>query len=80
VPGTASQQHVRKAGETVTIRQREFDVLCAEVDAGRLTEAEVIRWMRQTGWPGHSQIECWQWWDGQYAAWKARTHQRDTTD
>jgi hypothetical protein len=61
----------------VTIRRHEFDFLCAEVDAGRLTEAQVIRWMHQTGWPGHSQIECWQWWDGEYIAWKARKEKQE---
>ncbi len=61
----------------MTIRRHEFDFLCAEVDAGRLTEAEVIRWMYQAGWPGHTQIECWQWWDGEYIAWKARKEKQE---
>jgi len=59
----------------MTIRRHEFDVLCAEVDAGRLTEDEVISWMHEEGWPGHSRLECRQWWDGEYAAWKTRTAQ-----
>ena len=62
----------------MTIRRHEFEYLCAEAAAGRLTETGVIRWMNQTGWPGHSQIECWQWRDGEYAAWKARKQKQES--
>jgi hypothetical protein len=55
----------------MTIRKEEFDTLAAEVDAGRLTEAEVVRWMAADGWPGHSLLECSQWWEAEYAARKA---------
>lgn len=52
----------------MTIRASEFDVLAAEVDAGELTEDEVVKWMASTGWPGHSVLECWTWWETEYAA------------
>lgn len=55
----------------MTIRKKEFDHLAAAVDAGRLTEAEVIRWMASTGWPGHSLLECSEWWQAEYSARKA---------
>lgn len=56
----------------MTIRRDEFDRLCAEVDAGRLTESEVIRWMHETGWPGHSVLECDAWWEAEYRSWRRR--------
>jgi hypothetical protein len=55
----------------MTIRREEFDVLAAEVSSGRLTENEVVRWMEATGWPGHSAVECWQWWQAEYSARRA---------
>jgi hypothetical protein len=51
----------------MTIRASEFDALAAKVDAGELTEREVVRWMAGTGWPGHSVLECWAWWEQEYA-------------
>ena len=62
----------------MTIRRHESGCLCAEVDAGRLTGDEVIRWMHQTGWPGRSRTGCRQWRDGEYSAWKARKEKQET--
>ena len=43
----------------MTVRASEFDALAAKVDAGELTENEVVSWMASSGWPGHSVLECW---------------------
>jgi hypothetical protein len=51
----------------MTIRASEFDALAAKVDADELTEDEVVRWMTAVGWPGHSVLECWAWWETEYA-------------
>lgn len=51
----------------MTIRASEFDALAAKVDAGELTEDEVVSWMTAAGWPGHSVLECWAWWETEYA-------------
>lgn len=51
----------------MTIRASEFDALAAKVDVGELTEDEVVRWMTTDGWPGHSVLECWAWWEKEYA-------------
>lgn len=51
----------------MTIRAGEFDALAAKVDAGELTEDEVVSWMASAGWPGHSVLECWAWWETEYA-------------
>jgi len=52
----------------MTIRKEEFDALAAEVGAGRVTEDQVIRWMASTAWPGHSVLECSEWWQAEYGA------------
>jgi hypothetical protein len=52
----------------MTIRASEFDVLAAKVDAGELTEDEVVSWMAAAGWPGHSVLECQDWWETEYAS------------
>lgn len=51
----------------MTIRASEFDALAAKVNAGELTEDEVVRWMTAVGWPGRSILECWAWWETEYA-------------
>lgn len=56
----------------MTIRASEFDVLAAKVDVGELTEDQVVSWMVAEGWPGHSVLECWDWWDTEYA--RRRAH------
>lgn len=52
----------------MTVRAGEFDALAEAVDAGELTEDEVVRWMASEGWPGHSVLECMAWWETEYAA------------
>jgi hypothetical protein len=52
----------------MTIRMSESDTLAAKVNAGELTEAEVVRWMASEGWPGHSAPECRARWETEYAA------------
>jgi hypothetical protein len=57
----------------MTVRAAEFDALAASVDAGEMTEDEAVRWMAAVGWPGHSVLECWDWWETEYAARRGRT-------
>ena len=57
----------------MTVRASEFDVLAAKVDAGELTENEAVSWMAAVGWPGHSVLECQDWWDTEYARRRGRT-------